>query len=70
MPVKIKKIKIIIQEIKKLTSPLVTIEIGKISLGKYTFFKIFPLAITVLAPCVITIVKKFQGINAHIKNIT
>lgn len=38
IPPKITNARIIIVDIKKLTASLVTIEIGKISLGKYTFF--------------------------------
>jgi len=36
------KASMITVEIKKFTASLVTIDIGKISLGKYTFFKMFP----------------------------
>ena len=36
--------------IKKLTNPLTFIDIGNICLGKYTFFKIFPLATTLPVP--------------------
>lgn len=35
---------IIIVDIIKLTAPLVTTEIGRISLGKYTFLIIFPVS--------------------------
>ena len=37
IPLNSKKIIIIMQDIKKFTNPLVTTEIGNISLGKYTF---------------------------------
>ena len=56
--------KIIIVDIKKLTAPLVTTDIGNISLGKYTFLIISPLPIIVNADCVIVVVKYVYGINA------
>ena len=55
---------IIIVEIIKLTAPLVTTDIGNISLGKYTFLIISPLPITVKADCVTAVVKYVHGINA------
>ncbi len=63
-----KKRTIIKQEIKKLTTQLATTEIGIISLGKYTFFKIFPLLITEKLDEAIVVVKKFHGSNATIRN--
>ena len=61
--------KIIIQETKKFIAPLITIEIGKISLGKYTFFNIPPLPTIIDVLCEIVVAKKFHGINAENKNI-
>ena len=46
-PYKKQNATIIIVDIKKFTIALVTIEIGSISLGKYTFLTILPLAIIV-----------------------
>ena len=60
-PLQIKKIKIIGIEIKKFTNPLVATEIGKISLGKYTFLMIPAFPNIVKVPCDITVVKKFHG---------
>lgn len=37
-------------EIKKLTRPLAATDIGKISLGKYTFFIIPALVLTLMIP--------------------
>ena len=56
--------KIIIVDIKKLTAPLVTTDIGNISLGKYTFLIISPFPIMVKAACDIVVVKYVHGINA------
>ena len=61
-PEKMQKIKMIKHEIKKLTKPLVVIDMGIISLGKYTFFIIPPFIKMVLVPCVITVVKNVHGI--------
>ena len=58
---------IIMVDIKKFTPSLVTIDIGKISLGKYTFFIIFPLSIIVAAPLNTTLEKYCHGINAQHK---
>ena len=68
-PPNTQNIRTIIQLIKKFTKPLIATDIGRISLGKYTFFNIFAFAITTAAPCVIPVVKKVQGIKAVIKNI-
>ena len=54
---------IIIVDIKKFTASLVTIEIGKISLGKYTFFSKFPFSTIVNAALLIVEEKKVHGIN-------
>ena len=56
--------RIIIVEITKFTAPLVTTEIGRISLGKYTFFIISAFPITVKAAYVIAVVKYVHGISA------
>ena len=61
---------IIIVDIKKFTIALVTMEIGSISRGKYTFFTIFPFAIMVYADCEIEAVKNVHGINPTHTNIT
>ena len=58
------KATIISVEIKKLIIPLVTIDIGNISLGKYTFLIISPFPIIVNADCVIAVVKYVHGIKA------
>ena len=50
-PLKIIKANIIIQVIKKFISCDVVIDIGIISLGKYTFFNMLPLATTHPVPC-------------------
>ena len=63
MPPNITNPNIIIVDIKKFTPSLVTTEIGKISLGKYTFFILFPLSIMVAAPLNTTDEKYCQGIN-------
>ncbi len=60
---------IITVEIKKFIALLVFIEIGKISLGKYTFLTILPLLITVKEDCMMVFVKNVQGINATHKKI-
>ena len=54
---KITKVSIIIVEIIKLTAPLVTTDIGNISLGKYTFLIISPFPIIVNADVVTDVVK-------------
>ena len=54
-------------EIKKLTKLLVTLDIGKITLGKYTFFIISALNNTEFIPALIALVKKVQGIIPEIK---
>ena len=63
IPPKITNARIIIVDIKKLTASLVTIEIGKISLGKYTFFTIFPFYTMVNADLVIADEKNVHGIK-------
>ena len=67
IPPNITNPKMIIVDIKKFTPSLVTIEIGNISLGKYTFFMIFPLSITEAAPLRITDEKYCQGISPQHK---
>ena len=57
-------------DITKLTAALVTTEIGKISLGKYTFFTILALAIITPVDCVTIVVKNVQGIKPTHRNIT
>ena len=57
-----------IVEITKLTASLVTTDIGNISLGKYTFFIIFPFSIIVLDDLIITVEKNVHGINAEHRN--
>ena len=69
MPTNKTKIKIIIQEIKKLTNPLVTTDIGNISRGKYTFLIKLLLFVMQVVPWDITVVKKFQGMIPQIKKI-
>ena len=56
-----------IQEIKKLTNPLKTCEINKISLGKYTFFIIPAFALIEVVPALTVVKKKVQGIKPVIK---
>ena len=51
----IKATNIIIHDIKKFIAPLITIDIGNISLGKYTFFSIPPLPTTIM-PATATLV--------------
>jgi hypothetical protein len=51
-----------IQEIKKLIIPLITCEIKRICLGKYTFLMIPAFAIIVPVPLLTTVVKKVHGI--------
>ena len=65
-----KKISIITVDIRKFTAPLVTIDIGNISLGKYTFFIIFPLPIIAYDACDTVVVKYVHGIKATHINIT
>ena len=48
----------IIVEIRKFIAPLITLDIGKISLGKYTFFTILSFIITLSVPAVTVVVKK------------
>ena len=60
----------IMVDITKLTAALVTTEIGKISLGKYTFFTILALAIITPVDCVTIVVKNVQGIKPTHRNIT
>ena len=55
------------QAIKKLTSPLNVADIGKISLGKYTFLITPALFLILPIPSPITVVKKFHGITPQIK---
>ena len=54
--------------IKKLIKPAKTTLIGRISLGKYTFFIIPPLIHTQLHPDVTTVVKNTHGITPVIRN--
>ena len=61
--------KIISVEIRKLIVSAVTTEIGTISLGKYTFFIIFPFSIIVNADLLIAIEKNVHGIIPAHKNI-
>src|SRR5574344_2663229 len=67
-PVNIINKNIIIHEIKKLTNPLVTIDMGNISLGKYTFLIMPLLTIIVLVPFLITVVNQFHGKIPIIRN--
>ena len=60
---------IITHDIKKLIIPDVTIDIGNISLGKYTFFIKSPFIVIQLAPFIIAVVNQVHGIIPHIKNI-
>ena len=55
-------------DITKFTASLVTTDIGKISLGKYTFFSIFPFSIIVNDDLDIAVEKKFQGIKPQHTN--
>ena len=59
-----------IVDITKFIASLVTIEIGKISLGKYTFFKILPFSIIVNAALEMAVEKNVQGINPQHKKMT
>ena len=61
---------IISDAIKKLTASLVTTDIGIISLGKYTFFIIFPFSTNENADLFIAVAKKFHGIKPQHTNIT
>ena len=56
-----------IQEIKKLTNPLNTCEINKISLGKYTFLIIPAFALIEVVPVLTVVKKNVQGIKPVIK---
>ena len=56
-----------IQEIKKLTNPLKTCEINKISLGKYTFLIIPAFALIEVVPVLTVVKKNVQGIKPVIK---
>ena len=64
------KATIISVEIKKLIIPLVTIDIGNISLGKYTFFTMFPFEIIVHADCDTDVVKNVHGTKPTHTNTT
>ncbi len=68
-PLLIQNNNIIIQEIKKLTRQLVTEDIGRIILGKYTFLIILALNNTEFNPILIELVKKVHGIIPVIKYI-
>ena len=70
IPLNIKNKKIIKQEMIKFTKLLPTIEIGKISLGKYTFLIILPFCSTVVVPWLMVVTKKFHGKIPIIKNVT
>ena len=61
--------KIIIVEIKKFIVSAVTTDIGIISLGKYTFFIMFPFSIIVKADLFIAIEKNVHGIIPEHKKI-
>ena len=67
IPPKITKPNIIIVDIKKFTPSLATIEIGKISLGKYTFFIMFALSTITAAPLKTIDEKYCQGISPQHK---
>ena len=54
---------IIIVDIIKFIASLVTTDIGNISLGKYTFFTIFPFSTIVNDVLDIAVEKKVHGIN-------
>ena len=69
-PPKITNPKMINVEIIKLIASLVTTEIGIISLGKYTFFRMFPFSTNENADLLIDVAKKVQGIKPQHKNIT
>ena len=58
---------IITQEIKKLTKPLKTCEISRISLGKYTFLIIPAFDLIDVVPALTVVKKKVHGINPVIK---
>ncbi len=60
---------IIIVDIRKFITSAVTTDIGIISLGKYTFFMIFPFSINVNAALFIATEKKLQGTSPQHKNI-
>ena len=68
-PPKSTKIRIITHDIRKLTSPLVTTEMGSISLGKYTFFIRFEFIVMQVVPCVMVVVNQVHGIIPQIKKI-
>ena len=68
-PENITKTKIIIHDIRKLIRPLVTIDIGNISLGKYTFLIKLALFVIQVVPCKTTLVNQVQGIMPQIKNM-
>ena len=61
------KATIIIVEIIKLIASLVTTDKGKISLGKYTFFIMFPFSIIVKDVLDVAVEKKFHGIKPQHK---
>ena len=69
-PYKRQNATIIIVDIKKFTIALVTIEIGSISLGKYTFLTMLAFAIIVYADCEMDAVKNVHGINPTYTKIT
>ena len=60
---------IIHQLIKKLTIPDVTMEIGNISLGKYTFCIKLAFNLIQLVPPEIEVINHVHGIIPQIKNI-
>ena len=67
IPPNITKPNIIIVAIKKFTPSLATTDIGRISLGKYTFLIMFALSTTTAAPLSTTDEKYCQGINPQHK---
>src|SRR5574344_1042248 len=66
-PPNITNANIIIVDIKKFTPSLATNDIGKISLGKYTFFITLPLSIIIDDPLSTTAAKYCHGINPQHK---
>ena len=61
------KINIIMEDIKKLTTPLMICEITNISLGKYTFLIIPSFAFIEVVPALIYVAKKVHGTIPVIK---
>ena len=68
IPENITKPSIIVVDIRKFTASPVTTDIGIISLGKYTFFIIFPFSINVNAALFMAAEKNVQGINPQQRN--